>query len=387
MSAVFGAFANVLGSAVSQAANHESNFQAQRAARKQYGKERDDNRENARMARDWAREDWEKAQRWARQDAAKVRQQNLDDYATVRADKLQDNEQQFVRTREAAEAAGFNPLTALGVPLANAGAAGIASSAPVASQAAATPSIQGAVHQAGRYAPLASTSLLVEGIKELGDVITGEDARNTRIAKANAELADLRVDAARALVGVPQATGNGYGGGKLTRDVTTEYAPRPTVLDAQQSHPVRQFFVDAKNAAQEALTAGPFQADTTAVEDHDMTRRKSPRTGRIMKPEIEEETGTRVIAVTPYGSRNVYRGDDISEMLSNFGKEKYAQFKNWEDKRTHAKQQKALKEINRMKWEEVATPPPGLGPLARTQFYQGKVVTHLATGKRYRLKK
>lgn len=94
-----------------------------------------------------------------------------DDYRRERRDAINDQINKLPRLRESAEKAGFNPLTALEAT----GGSGFG--------------------QTGvSHAPLTSTSMIVDGVKGLADVATGETAKRERRQEVQDRLAELQLE-------------------------------------------------------------------------------------------------------------------------------------------------------------------------------------------------
>lgn len=121
--------------------------------------------------------------RWQESMYVRQRQDGLDDYRQQRADALQDVDQQFIRMRDAAQSAGFNPLSVVGTGM-NPSVGGI------------TP---GQVpNGSGVGAPLSSISMMVDGFTGLADIATGKTAQEAEQARLQTELMKIDVDRAKA---------------------------------------------------------------------------------------------------------------------------------------------------------------------------------------------
>lgn len=132
--------------------------------------------------------------RWQESMYVRQRQDGLDDYRQQRADQMADRDlalgdisQQFVRMRDAAQTAGFNPLSVLGTGTMVPGGSGIPGITP------------GQVPNAsGVGAPLSSISMMVDGFTGLADIATGRTAQEAEQARLQTELMKIDVDRAKA---------------------------------------------------------------------------------------------------------------------------------------------------------------------------------------------
>lgn len=120
--------------------------------------------------------------------ALRNREWAQEDYAQQKADMSD----QFVRIRDAAQKAGFNPLTALasGAPMVPTAAGGLAGYSAMAPQAASA-NFMGP--------PLASTEMLVNGVQDVGNILSGREALDIAEQKSRIELNRIQAEQLGAL--------------------------------------------------------------------------------------------------------------------------------------------------------------------------------------------
>lgn len=239
------------------------------------------NRANTREAQDFQRIEAGKAA--LRTDRAAIRNRKW--AMTDRKLEAEDQLNQFVRLREAANKAGLNPLSVIGADMVPSPAGGLSTGsyaaaagvgvAPVNAFASSTPM------GAGGYTPvLASNDAIIGGIQEFGREISGQAALERSNLALNNEIARIELERARAgmarPVVPPAAQLGGAGLGRQAQRAGNVATGVPSLGDLDdwfpQGQPVSQRSITDTHNPREVNLKPTDNIDPMGVFDSDLIR-------------------------------------------------------------------------------------------------------------------